>query len=156
MGKDNPNSKPNRVLSSNWNKLKDKIAKEPKRIYKKTKKEQFSRNKLSDSKHTNLQSTINTQEINSNLPVVKAEKIGKYIALDCEMVGTGLDGATSILARVSVINWHCNTILDTYVKPREKVTDYRTKVSGITPKLLASGEDFKVVQAKVAELIKDR
>ena len=33
---------------------------------------------------------------------------------------------------------HC--VYDKYVKPREKVTDYRTAVSGIRPKDIANGE----------------
>jgi RNA exonuclease 4 len=72
------------------------------------------------------------------------------------MVGVGVNGSTSILARISIVNWHCETILDAYVKPREKVTDYRTPVSGITPKLLHKANDFKSVQEKVCEIIKDR
>lgn len=84
------------------------------------------------------------------------DKIGKYLALDCEMVGTGLEGKQSVLARVSIVNWHCQTILDLFVAPQEKVTDYRTHVSGITPQLLKGAPSFKEVQHKVAELLKDR
>ncbi|KAJ3242930.1 3'-5' exonuclease [Chytriomyces hyalinus] len=60
-------------------------------------------------------------------------KAGKYVAMDCEMVGIGQYGAESALARVSIVNFHGHTILDTYVQPREAITDYRTHVSGITP-----------------------
>jgi RNA exonuclease 4 len=84
------------------------------------------------------------------------DKLGKYVAIDCEMVGAGAEGKTSILARVSIVNFHCQTILDVFVKPQEKITDYRTKVSGITPKLLINAETFKSVQIKVGEILKDR
>ncbi|KAI9694158.1 MAG: 3'-5' exonuclease [Bathelium mastoideum] len=60
----------------------------------------------------------------------------KYIALDCEMVGIGpTPDIDSILARVSVVNYHGEILYDTYVLPPRgvKVTDYRTPISGIRP-----------------------
>ena len=47
------------------------------------------------------------------------------VALDCEMVGVGPDGTRSALARVAVVNAEGNVLLDVFVKPKEKVTDYR-------------------------------
>lgn len=58
------------------------------------------------------------------------------VALDCEMVGTGENGGISSLARVAVIDWEGNIILDTYVIQNRPVTDYRTFVSGITKEIL--------------------
>jgi RNA exonuclease 4 len=66
-------------------------------------------------------------------------RIGKFVAIDCEMVGVGPGGIDSALARVSIVNYHGVVLLDKYVKPGEKVTDLRTKVSGITFKHLAKG-----------------
>ncbi|TPX46085.1 hypothetical protein SeLEV6574_g03434 [Synchytrium endobioticum] len=83
-------------------------------------------------------------------------KVGKYIAMDCEMVGVGSGGIRSELARVSIINFYGHVILDTFVKPIDTVTDYRTHVSGVTPALLSQGRDFKKVQELVAALCKDR
>ncbi|KXS11890.1 ribonuclease H-like protein [Gonapodya prolifera JEL478] len=82
-------------------------------------------------------------------------RIGKYIAIDCEMVGVGPDGSQSVLARVSLVNFHGYTLLDEFVKASEEVTDYRTEVSGITPKLLENAKAFKDVQKTVAELLAD-
>ncbi len=59
---------------------------------------------------------------------------GNYLAIDCEMVGVGDKGSESILARVSIVNFHGATIMDRFVRPQEKVTDYRTWVSGVRPK----------------------
>lgn len=56
---------------------------------------------------------------------------GKYLALDCEMVGVGPDGAESSLARVSLVNYHGSVVLDEFVRQRERVVDYRTQFSGI-------------------------
>ncbi|GFY39862.1 RNA exonuclease 4 [Trichonephila inaurata madagascariensis] len=44
------------------------------------------------------------------------------------MVGVGPRGCDSILARVSIVNAYGECIYDTFVKPKEKVTDYRTFV----------------------------
>lgn len=51
--------------------------------------------------------------------------------MDCEMVGVGDDGKESILARVSIVNQYGCCIYDKFVRPTERVTDYRTKVSGV-------------------------
>jgi RNA exonuclease 4 len=61
----------------------------------------------------------------------------KYIALDCEMVGIGPDGTKSALARVSIVNWDGAVVLDTFVRVPERVTDFRTKVSGVRAKDIA-------------------
>lgn len=65
----------------------------------------------------------------------------KFIALDCEMVGTGLRGFESILARVSVVNFHGIELMDVYVRPTRKVVDYRTAVSGVTAGHLTSSKE---------------
>jgi RNA exonuclease 4 len=49
------------------------------------------------------------------------------------MVGVGPDGTEDALARVSVVNYHGNVLLDVYVSPNQRVTDWRTKYSGIRP-----------------------
>ncbi|PWZ03405.1 hypothetical protein BCV70DRAFT_224858 [Testicularia cyperi] len=81
---------------------------------------------------------------------------GNYLAIDCEMVGVGYKGSESVLARVSIVNFHGATIYDRFVKPQEKVTDYRTWVSGVRPKDLARAPLFSEVQSEVAALIKGK
>lgn len=80
----------------------------------------------------------------------------KVLAMDCEMVGAGSDGKRSILARVSLVNMSGNVVYDKHVRPREQVTDYRTKISGVRASNLRKGEDFAVVQKEVGELILGR
>ena len=63
----------------------------------------------------------------------KNVKVTKTIAIDCEMVGVGENGKDSILARVSLVNTAGQCFYDKYVLPTEKVTDYRTAVSGVRP-----------------------
>lgn len=81
---------------------------------------------------------------------------GNYLAIDCEMVGVGDKGSESILARVSIVNFHGATIYDQFVRPQEKVTDYRTWVSGVRPKDLKGAPSFSQVQGEVANLIKGK
>ncbi|KAI1373248.1 ribonuclease H-like domain-containing protein [Hypoxylon crocopeplum] len=82
--------------------------------------------------------------------------VGKYVALDCEMVGVGPEGRESVLARVSVVDFHGRQVYDSFVRPRERVTDWRTHITGITARTLASARDFDEVQAAVADLLKNR
>jgi RNA exonuclease 4 len=89
--------------------------------------------------------------------VSEAAFAGKYIALDCEMVGVGpTPDKDSQLARVSLVNWHGEQLYDTYVLPQLPVTDYRTHVSGIRPHNLSEGRPFKEVQSDVAVFLKGR
>jgi RNA exonuclease 4 len=59
------------------------------------------------------------------------------VALDCEMVGVGRQ-KSSVLARVSLVDYRGIAIFDTFVRVEEKVTDYRTAVSGVRPQDLES------------------
>ncbi|XP_060885024.1 RNA exonuclease 4 [Labrus mixtus] len=84
------------------------------------------------------------------------EGLTRAVAIDCEMVGVGPDGEDSILARVSLVNHFGKCIYDKFVKPTEKVTDYRTAVSGIRPEDIRDGEDVRTVQREVAEILQGR
>jgi RNA exonuclease 4 len=85
----------------------------------------------------------------------RQKKPGRYIAIDAEFVGIG-DGRRSGLARVSIVNYYGYTLLDTYVRPKERVRDWRTWVSGIRPSHMRNAVTLEEAQAKVADLIKNR
>jgi RNA exonuclease 4 len=96
---------------------------------------------------------------NKKDPLVKPysyQGVTKIIGIDCEMVGVGEGGQESILARVSLVNQYGQCIYDKFVKPTERVIDYRTHVSGIRPSDIAHGEDFKTVQKEVSDLLLGR
>lgn len=83
-------------------------------------------------------------------------EIGKYVALDCEMVGVGVNGTDSALARASIVNYNGEQVYDSFVKPKEEVTDWRTPISGIKQSHMNHARTFEEVQAAVADILKDR
>ncbi|KAJ5085137.1 hypothetical protein N7532_009908 [Penicillium argentinense] len=58
----------------------------------------------------------------------------KVLSLDCEMCLT--EGGQSELARISMVGWDGEVVLDELVKPSRPVTDYLTQYSGITKEML--------------------
>ncbi|CAD8112194.1 unnamed protein product [Paramecium primaurelia] len=56
-------------------------------------------------------------------------------AMDCEMVQTE---NRLELARVSIVDYNYNVVLDILVKPQTKILDYNTKYSGITEDMLSN------------------
>src|ERR1700733_5338886 len=78
---------------------------------------------------------------------------GKYLALDCEMVGVSIDGSESSLARVSIVNFYGAVLIDEFVRQRERVVDYRTQFSGVRETDMINGaschyKNFKAVDVK--------
>ncbi|KAJ6008047.1 hypothetical protein N7540_012023 [Penicillium herquei] len=84
-------------------------------------------------------------------------ELGKYIAMDCEMVGVGPNPDNdSVLARVSIVNFNGDQVYDSYVRPKEMVTDWRTHVSGIAPKHMVEARTFEEAQKEVAKVMEGR
>ena len=81
----------------------------------------------------------------------------KFLALSCINVGVGPGGTTSMLAyllsslqiefhhsspspsRVAIVNYHGETIVDTFVSPTMEITDYRFSTTGMIPENFNSG-----------------
>lgn len=95
------------------------------------------------------------ERVNEGLaPLAEA---GKFVAIDCEMVGVGpTPDHESALARVSLVNYHGHQLYDSFVLPKETITDYRTHVSGITPLLLQEARPLETVQAELGPLLEGR
>ena len=80
-----------------------------------------------------VKEAVSTQDILTLFPQARRPKDhGKYVALDCEMVGVGPEGLGHALARVSLVDYDGRVLLDSYVKPAERITDFRYEVTGIT------------------------
>ncbi|ODQ63991.1 RNA exonuclease 4, partial [Nadsonia fulvescens var. elongata DSM 6958] len=86
----------------------------------------------------------------------RKKDIGTYVAIDCEFVGVGPEGKRSALARVSIVNYYGFKVLDKFVRPKEKVTDWRTWVSGVTPSCLREAVTFEQIQIDVAKILDGR
>ncbi|KAI2491640.1 EXOIII-like protein [Fragilaria crotonensis] len=122
----------------------------------------LQQNKLDQSKQQQEAAVLQAQ---SALP---SSYTSRYVAIDCEMVGIGTDGKQSALARVSMVDWHGEVLLDTFVQVPSRVTDFRTHVSGVTAKDIqpratnkdgshnGGAMDVKVCREKVAAILKDK
>ena len=53
--------------------------------------------------------------------------------MDCEFCKAG---AKQVLTRISLLDFEAKVVMDELVKPKEEITDYVTKYSGITEELL--------------------
>ena len=58
--------------------------------------------------------------------------------------------------RVCVVNSAGNVLLDEHVAQKERVTDYRTRFSGIRPRDLVGAPGLEEVQHRVADMFKGR
>eukprot|EP00029_Vermamoeba_vermiformis_P013673 TRINITY_DN8598_c0_g1_i1.p1 TRINITY_DN8598_c0_g1~~TRINITY_DN8598_c0_g1_i1.p1 ORF type:complete len:345 (-),score=85.37 TRINITY_DN8598_c0_g1_i1:25-1014(-) len=152
------------VLNSNWDKIKDQI---PKPKFKKAPKYTPSSEKYEVIKISEYEKEEKEQLAQQKLeikkmpgPVNANTDVTKYLALDCEMVGVGINGQESVLARVCIVNSYGNVIYDKFVRPNPKdpIVDYRTKWSGVRPGDLRGPNafPFEVVQKEVAAIIDEK
>ncbi|CAN9514449.1 unnamed protein product [Ophioblennius macclurei] len=77
----------------------------------------------------------------------------KFLAIDCEMVGTGPKGSVSHLARCSVVSYDGDVVYDKFVKPAVPVTDYRTRWSGIRHRDLLKATPFAQARKEILKLL---
>ncbi|OWF51430.1 RNA exonuclease 4-like isoform X2 [Mizuhopecten yessoensis] len=158
-------------FSSNWEKLKQKLFLPPSKSKKhasKKKVENVEPEKPPDIWFDDVDESL--LDIQPKQPVGKRKKndkkslvkegtssgLTKAVAMDCEFVGVGSNSRQDMLARVSLVNQFGHCIYDTFVKPQEEVTDYRTWVSGVREKDMLNGVEFSVACKKAAEMIKGR
>lgn len=82
----------------------------------------------------------------------------RFVGMDCEMVGIGINGTESALARVSLIDYTGRCMFDTFVRVEDVVTDYRTPISGVSAKDLTSSMaiTFGECRKRVKRLILNR
>lgn len=74
----------------------------------------------------------------------------KYLAIDCEMVGTGPKGKNSELARCSIVSYEGDVVYDKFIKPINPVTDLRTRWSGIRWQNLRNATPFLEAKKEVS------
>ncbi|KAL5615598.1 hypothetical protein BROUX41_005637 [Berkeleyomyces rouxiae] len=77
------------------------------------------------------------------------------LAIDCEMVMTG--PTEMALARISIVDWSGEVVLDELVKPTKPITDYVTQYSGMTAaKLDPVTTTLADIQTKLLSLLTPR
>ena len=125
---------------------------------KKRKKEFPSIRELLKQKHQLEAIQKEESKLQYKLDAVPETTWAKYIALDCEMVGIGTDGKKSALARVSIVDWKLEVLLDTFVQVPMRVTDFRTHVSGVEPKHIKNNNAMPVSECrdKVSKILKGK
>ena len=115
-------------------------------------------NKKPTRTNNNKSKSKSPRKITVEVESISEEEKSRYVAIDCEMVGCGPGGYRSALARVSIVNWDGDVILDKFVRVEEEVTDYRTFVSGITASDITSSDaiSFDECRALVLQAIEDK
>ena len=158
-----------KTADTNWNELskelklseKSKIIKKKKRNMNKPKLDKPIETPAIDEPTYENESEIQQQQQQQQQPQQQSQDEGslhitKHLAIDCEMVGVGINGKEHMLARCSIVNTKCEVIYDKFVKPREPVVDYRYKITGIKPENIENGEEFEIVQKEVSDITKER
>jgi RNA exonuclease 4 len=127
---------------------------------KKTKKKKIfpSIQELLQQKRVDEKQEKEEKKLKKKIQEIPESLKAKYIALDCEMVGIGADGKKSALARVSLVDWNGEELLDSFVKVPIRVTDFRTHVSGVEPKHIKDSTAMELDKCRelVASLMKDK
>lgn len=84
----------------------------------------------------------------------KSKGMTPIVALDCEMVE--VDHTSDALARISIVNYNGHILLDTFVKPKGTITNYRSWVSGVYPHSMKTAIPYDEVREKAIEIMKDK
>ena len=133
---------------SNWNNLKRKITHENNdSTLRKTKKVRVVKKHRSQNEDNDEVAIDAGPDQSSLFP-----DPSKYVACDCEMVGVGA-GRVSALARASLVNWHGKILYDKFVRPKGKITDYRTRVSGVRKRDMDAAVNFDRAHKEVKALL---
>ncbi|GCB70182.1 interferon-stimulated gene 20 kDa protein-like [Scyliorhinus torazame] len=80
----------------------------------------------------------------------------KYVAIDCEMVGLGPNGFESALASCSIVDYSGSVIYDKFIKPDGKITDFRTRVSGIRPFDMDNALPYPIAREEILKIIQGK
>jgi RNA exonuclease 4 len=79
----------------------------------------------------------------------------QIVALDCEMIESIEN--KDILARVSIVSYSGQVLLDAFIKPELEIRDYRTDVTGVDAGLLSkAGQPLAAVLTTVENLLKTK
>jgi len=74
------------------------------------------------------------------------------ISIDCEMVE--VTGCKKEIARLSIVNYNQHVLFDEFFKPRTKVVNYLTWVSGITYENTKNAMYYEDLKPKIMNIFK--
>uniref|UniRef100_F6VMS6 Interferon stimulated exonuclease 20 n=2 Tax=Equus TaxID=9789 RepID=F6VMS6_HORSE len=79
----------------------------------------------------------------------------EVVAMDCEMVGLGPFGESG-LARCSLVDLHGTVLYDKFIQPDGEIVDYRTRVSGVTPRHMEKATPFTEARQEILQLLRGK
>ncbi|XP_044617455.1 interferon-stimulated gene 20 kDa protein isoform X1 [Equus asinus] len=79
----------------------------------------------------------------------------EVVAMDCEMVGLGPFGESG-LARCSLVDLHGTVLYDKFIQPDGEIIDYRTRVSGVTPRHMEKATPFTEARQEILQLLRGK
>lgn len=142
-------------LNPNWVQLQQKLKAHCSKPCQRSKDQEPTSNSILGKRKERPDPELDGSKSNPLTPVNDDCSLTDAVAMDCEMVGVS-QGNKSALGRITLVNRWGNVVYDEFVRPVERVVDFRTQISGIRPRDLRKAKDFRSVQKKVAELIKGR
>ncbi|PIA35064.1 hypothetical protein AQUCO_03600015v1 [Aquilegia coerulea] len=146
-------------INPNWAQLQQKLKRQGGPVFKRTStnsEEETPKTLLGKRKERPNAETDDSSQVSVLNPINNDCSLTDALAMDCEMVGVSSEGNKSALGRVTLVNAWGNIVYDEFVRPMERIVDFRTAISGIRPRDLKKAKDFHTVQMKVADLLKGR
>lgn len=141
---------------SNWEQLRTKLSQRPKKISLMPDHVRKGKKRKRNAVNSEASPSLEEQPASNGVANTSGQmNPALYISCDAEMVGVGASD-TSALARVSLTDWYGRVLYDKFVKPRGRVTNYRTWVSGIRKRDLQHAMPFSRAKSDVAALLKGK
>lgn len=86
-------------------------------------------------------------------------RITPIVAIDCEMVLTKARNdfkQKHELARLSIVNYNGHILFDEFIKPKNKVINYLTWVSGVTREKVENSKYYEFHHDKIMDILRDK
>ena len=105
-------------------------------------------------------------------PSPLSHRSSRVVAIDCEMVGCFPDDASlsqwrmrgkkrkplevSKAGRCSIVDYHGNVLYDSYIRPNEPITSFRTRYSGITKRHMKNATPIDRARLEILDILRDK
>jgi DNA polymerase III alpha subunit (gram-positive type) len=92
--------------------------------------------------------------LRGNSLIINLNRETPIVAIDCEMVE--VDRCADALARVSIVNYNGHVLYDEFVRPENRITNFRTWVSGVGPHHMHKAKPHKQAKDEVHRILKGK